>query len=70
MSPPAVNRLQTGQFATQTTRGFLIRFPARDLGRLSMIVGCDVVLDLLVDHHHDREDDQGLGADRQRDDPG
>jgi hypothetical protein len=56
--------------AFSSKRGFLIRFPARDLGRLSMIVGCDVVLDLRVDHHHDREDDQGLGADRQRDDPG
>jgi hypothetical protein len=56
--------------AFSSKRGFLTRFPARDLGRLSMIVGCDVVLDLLADHHHDREDDHGLGADRQRDDPG
>ena len=27
----------------------------------------DVVLNLLVDHHHDHKDDQGLEADRQRD---
>ena len=27
----------------------------------------DVVLNLLVDHHHDYKDDQGLEADRQRD---
>ena len=29
----------------------------------------NVVLDLLVDQHHDREDNQRLDADRQRDDP-
>jgi hypothetical protein len=62
--------LQIGAFESPVTRGFLIRFQARDLGRLSDDRRAqDVVLDLLVDHYHDRERRSGPGADRERDDP-